>query len=79
MEHKIDYNHENTVVSTPSYSEIEYTNDGKLMWHKIGEKFSDVSISFDGEYWALGTTSASYDGYEIYYYENQKWVKIHDA
>ncbi len=49
------------------------------MWHKIGDKFSDVSVSVDGEYWALGSTQSSYDGYDIYFYQNQKWNKLSEG
>lgn len=45
-------------------------------WEKIGENFSEVSISHDGQIWAIGSQVVNYAGCAIYYYHNGAWVQV---
>eukprot|EP00347_Sterkiella_histriomuscorum_P019519 403341323 len=50
--------------------------DPKGQWEKIGEKFSEVSISYDNQIWAVGSQQIGYGGNAIYTYLNNKWVQV---
>ncbi|CDW80817.1 UNKNOWN [Stylonychia lemnae] len=45
-------------------------------WEKIGENFSDVSMSQDGQIFAIGSQSIGYGGNAIYQFVNGGWVQI---
>ena len=54
----------------------EVEADRKGHWEKIGDHFSDVSLSYDGQYWAVGNQQISYQGNAIFTYRDGNWVQI---